>query len=228
MRSRLLWHGGYNEDEPKAEDPPKEPPKGPTAEAHAEALAKAEAAQTELRALQEQTATLAAEIAKNKADREKAATKKREKDGEILGLYEESKGKLTTAQERNAELEAKVKGYQAAETARLDAARERNTARLAELPEDLQEVVKALPDGASPDTVAAQLQQLEGIAGTREGKPPPKGGRSGGGKKTPKEPIPEACKAEADRRGMDHQSYFEGPWRKNQARREREKARRSA
>lgn len=207
MRHRLYLNGG-SEGDTKEGDTPADPATVPKEE-H-------DATVAELDALRTQTAELAAAIERDKAERAEAERKRREAEGDILPLYEDAKAKLTAAEQRAADAEARATALEKAETDRLAAIGAANVERIKALPEDLRSVIEALPEGMRADTVAEQVSRLEQVAAARDGKLAV-GGRAGGGKPSPKAEIPAACRREAEKRKEDPQWYFEHVWTAKQA-----------
>lgn len=165
-----------------------------------------ESARAEARAAKEAAATAVAEAARIKAEREAEALKAREKDGDILNLYEETKGALTAKEQALAATAAELAELKAEKQARLDAMTAANTERLGKLPEEYRALV---PAGLDPETTATQIARVEEVA--RKATAQPEGGRGGPrtGKETPPEKIPAECIAEAQRYGMEPAIWFE-------------------
>lgn len=173
------------------------------------------ATRAELEAAKASAATALADAAKLKAAADAAALKQREADGDLLGLYEETKGKLTAQEQALAAATAKLTAHEAREQARVDALTADNTERLGKLPEPMRALV---PAGLDAEATAAQLARVEAIADKATEQPA--GGR--GGPRAPREPstekIPEACLAEAARHDVDPTHWFERVWKPRAAR----------
>ena len=160
------------------------------------------AAQAQIAELQAKVEAAAAADADRTAKAEAAALEKRKQEGDVLTLLEETQAQLAAAKEKATTLEAR-------ETTRLGKVSERNDAVLADLADDLKDLI---PEGLDPDTLAVHLRKLAAHAGT-SAEPRPVGGRKPTAR-TPKPTIPEACKAQAAKHKMSPEWWYEKVWLK--------------
>ena len=149
------------------------------------------------------------EINKIKEAQSAAEQVEAEKRGEFEKLYRDAQTELETTR-------SQLTTLQKAETARREKLEASNTERAAALPEDLRALV---PTGLAPDAVAEQLSRLEALGGIER----PAGGLRSKPPKNLEEPIPEGCKAEALKYGVDPRTWFNRVWKT----REERKAKRS-
>lgn len=172
-----------------------------------------DAALRELEALREQTATLAASIEEGKRKAAEDERKRREADGDILPLYEQTKADLTNLKQAKADLEAKVTEYEKREAARTKALDDSNKARTKALPEDIRDLI---PEGLSGEVLANHLAALESRVAQADSKIAV-GGRVGGGKKV-SDTIPAECIRQAEEKGADPQWWFDNVYKPKQTR----------
>lgn len=112
-------------------------------------------------------------VDEDRAKRKEADTAAKRKAAEESGQYKEL---LTVAEQRAAELEAKLMAATEKETARLEAVDADNDKRRKTLPKAL---VDLIPDGLDPDAVARQIERLEKLKGEKVVAVHGGGGRSG-------------------------------------------------
>jgi hypothetical protein len=157
-----------------------------------------------------EAAAVAERKARQEAERERDELRQRlaslekadaEKKGEFEKLYKERDSALT-------EVQKELERYRKAEAKRLDALKAANKTRLEALPEDWRELV---PAGLDPEAQGEFLAKLEKRLSTADAGP--HGGVIARPPKKVEEPIPEECKAEADKHGKDPAWWFKNVYK---------------